>query len=606
MKIKSIIYFFLFIFLFHIDNVFSQTWGAVGAGATDGPGTPGSGSGGGDVVTGCVVGTDVYFGGWFATIGGVSASRIAKYNGTTFTALGTGISTGSAVFAIAQYGGNIYAGGYFTAAGGVAASNIAMWNPGTSTWSALGTGTSGAGGCGSAPGCVRALCVYGGELYATGDFTSAGGVANTAGIAKWNGAAWSAVSTGLTKGACNTYPTYGRALYVWGANLYVGGDFTGAGGVANTQQIAKWDGTNFTSIANTGTASGGGAIIGPVYAITAYNGKLVLCGTFSRANGQAIYRIAQWDGAAPAAGWSKVGSTNPTFCANTDGSLYCMAVYNGWLLVGGSLVSVNTGGGCGAVLPITNYVARYNSVSDLWYDTGSSPALNNVVYSLTSYSGLLYAGGLFGTLTYTPIQPEHITSINISVLPIELLSFSGSCEKENVILNWSTASEINNNYFTIERSSDGTNFEPIETVQGAGNSSTIRSYEFTDSPPDGGGQEGALYYRLKQTDYNGKYEYFGPISVTCSSNDEWNLILQNIPVQDELLATLLLPEDAKIKIEIMDLQGKIILLPFGKEGKEFSKGSNLLQVDTKNISCGVYFLKVYSNENQLVKKIVKL
>ena len=126
----------------------------------------------------------------FTTAGGVAANHIAKWNGSAWSALGSGMGGDRCqlVYALAVDGaGNLYAGGYFTTAGGVAANHIAKWNG--SAWSALGSGMS--------DGAVAALAVDGaGNLYAGGYFTTAGGVAANR-IAKWNGSAWSALGSGM-------------------------------------------------------------------------------------------------------------------------------------------------------------------------------------------------------------------------------------------------------------------------------------------------------------------------------------------------------------------------------------------------------------------------
>jgi len=117
----------------------------------------------------------------------------------------------NSVYSLAVFGGELYAGGNFTTAGGNAANYIAKWN-GTS-WSAVGVGMSDP---------VSALAVYNGELYVAGWYGT---------ISKWNGASWSAVGTG-----CNSDIT---ALAVYGVSLYAGGWFTTAGG-NSANHIAKW------------------------------------------------------------------------------------------------------------------------------------------------------------------------------------------------------------------------------------------------------------------------------------------------------------------------------------------------------------------------------
>jgi len=118
------------------------------------------------------------------------------------------------VEALAVSGSDLYAGGYFTNAGGVLANGIAKWNG--SSWSARGTGMSG----GDYPG-VYALAVSGSEVYAGGNFGTAGGTAARC-IAKWDGSSWSALGSGMNDGV--------MALAVSGSDLYAGGWFTMAGG----------------------------------------------------------------------------------------------------------------------------------------------------------------------------------------------------------------------------------------------------------------------------------------------------------------------------------------------------------------------------------------
>lgn len=105
-----------------------------------------------------------------------------------------------------------------------------------------------------------------------------------------------------------------------------------------------------------------------------------------------------------------------------------------------------------------------------------------------------------------------------SWLPVELLSFSAYCNSGVVTANWTTAAEVNNDYFTLERSVDGILFISAGTLPGAGNASTIQRYEFVDYEiPSLSSSPSLLYYRLKQTDYDGKYEYFRTVSVRCNS-----------------------------------------------------------------------------------------
>src|SRR5439155_1391075 len=153
----------------------------------------------------------------FTMAGGISAINIAKWNGSSWSALGSGLD--SYVLALAVSGSDVYAGGYFTTAGGKAAYSIAKWNG--NSWSALGSGMDSS---------VYALAVSGSDLYAGGVFTTAGAIAAT-NVAKWRGSSWSALGSGVERrrGESGDLPVV--ALAVFGSDVYAGGWFTRAGGI---------------------------------------------------------------------------------------------------------------------------------------------------------------------------------------------------------------------------------------------------------------------------------------------------------------------------------------------------------------------------------------
>ncbi len=164
---------------------------------------------------------------------------------------------------------------------------------------------------------------------------------------------------------------------------------------------------------------------------------------------------------------------------------------------------------------------------------------------------------------------------------------------------WQTASEFNSDYFTIERSADGKNWKNIGKVTAAGNSSGTRRYAFTDELPPSASPS-THYYRLKQTDYDGRFEYFGPVSVSLSPADNWSLIFEN-PAAEQLKGSLTCTEDADITVQIIDLQGRIVKT----EQLSTVKGSNFLQVDINGMDQGLYFIKVFHHQKALVSKFVK-
>jgi hypothetical protein len=184
---------------------------------------------------------NVFFGGDFTAANGVAASRIASWNGTTFTALGTGLNNRVGAIVVKQ-DGTLYAGGRFTTAGGSSANYVASWDG--STWSALGTGMNNY---------VHALALdTAGNLFAGGEFTTAGG--NTANrIAKWNGAEWTAIGSGVSD-VC-------RAIEILdNGDVYFGGDFSAEGYLVRLRDDV---------LSEIDTEVGG-----DIYALTSYNNVL--------------------------------------------------------------------------------------------------------------------------------------------------------------------------------------------------------------------------------------------------------------------------------------------------------------------------------------------
>jgi len=236
-----------------------------------------------------VSGSDLYVGGYFGVAGEILASSIAKWNGSSWSALGSGVS-GSAdpryggvglVYALAVSGSNVFAGGDFSSADGVAANNIARWNG--SSWSALGSGVRSVYNSG---GVVHALAVAGEDLYAGGRFTNAGGIfAN--GVAKWNGSSWSAVGSGIGSPRYGDYGPEVYALAVAGKDLYVGGRFTNAGSIL-ANGIAKWNGSSWSAL--------GSGVNDAVFALAVSGGELYAGGEFTTAGGVLANNIAKWNG----------------------------------------------------------------------------------------------------------------------------------------------------------------------------------------------------------------------------------------------------------------------------------------------------------------------
>lgn len=336
----------------------AQTWSAVSSGTYSGT-----------IVSALeTYGTDLYAGGFFTTIGGLTSNGIARWNGTSWSSVGSGVTGASSqVQCLAVYGGELYAGGSFYTMNGITAHYIAKYN-GTS-WSVVGSSTS-------LDGMVSALAVYNGDLYAGGNFLTVGGVASK-GVAKWNGTTWSTVGTGVAGGSALIY-----SLAVYNFELYAGGNFLSCNGVTATN-ITKWNGTIWSSV-STGMAGPGGASGGTVRALEVYNTNLYAGGGFYLAGGMAAYYVAKWNGT----GWSSVGTTGVN--GTTPVFVYALAVSNSNLYVGGCFTTAD---GSSA-----NYIAQWNDLNWSSLGTGMDNGVNPTkVFALADYGSELYAGGDFTT-----------------------------------------------------------------------------------------------------------------------------------------------------------------------------------------------------------------
>lgn len=175
------------------------------------------------------------------------------------------------------------------------------------------------------------------------------------------------------------------------------------------------------------------------------------------------------------------------------------------------------------------------------------------------------------------------------VLPIELLHFDAErVADKSVQINWSTASEENNDYFTIERSEDGVVFEAIGKVQGAENSINRINYQFTDENSPG---NKISYYRLKQTDKDGMSKTFTIDAVPCMTGDkkELELLVAQNPIENnELVYDMNLPNDATVNVQIIDQLGNVA----DNQNYYYSRGANRYSLDASELKTGVYILNV--------------
>ncbi len=168
-------------------------------------------------------------------------------------------------------------------------------------------------------------------------------------------------------------------------------------------------------------------------------------------------------------------------------------------------------------------------------------------------------------------------------VPVELTSLSANIVNNNVQLNWQTATETNNRGFEVERSSDNNSFTKVGFVPGRGTTTEKSSYSYIDKDAS----DGKLYYRLKQVDFNGAFEYSGIVEVNYTIPVEFNLS-QNYPnpFNPSTKIKFSLAADSKVSIKVYNLLGQQIAVLLSGE---YEAGRHEINFDAASMSSGIYF-----------------
>jgi hypothetical protein len=239
--------------------------------------------------------------------------------------------------------------------------------------------------------------------------------------------------------------------------------------------------------------------------------------------------------------------------------------------------------GCGSSYPYLdngtpagNYARITGHSADGGFNSGDLGPFYNWVISTGSSCGRLPVIATVGTC---------------SGLPVELFSFYSEDKNGDVALLWATASETNNDYFEIQRSSDGAGFSKIGKVEGNGNSNSIINYEFTDEYPD----FGTSYYRIKQVDFDGSTVFSEVITVT--RHDRTSLNVAPNPFNNETVINVYSPHQEKLSLKIFDLSGREVYSGTYSTNENISAGSGL--------PCGVYIIQVLAGDRIYHSRMVK-
>ncbi|NVO04127.1 MAG: T9SS type A sorting domain-containing protein, partial [Bacteroidetes bacterium] len=296
--------------------------------------------------------------------------------------------------------------------------------------------------------------------------------------------------------------------------------------------------------------------------------------------------------------------TGEYFFANSNGlyphsskvaSLVALSFCDYWILdrtLGTSNVNVSlswNNNNCGGVASLTNIgVARWSSLLSQWQDHGNGGT-----------TGTTSNGTVTTSAAVTSFSPFALSS-HLGPLPIELLSFNAKLNSHNTVdLNWSTASETNNDFFTVEKTIDGNEFYEVGKIDGAGNSNSILNYSTLDETPF----EGLSYYRLKQTDFDGKFSYSELAPIILNSSNEFTFNIFPNPFNGTDINLEITGKIGQIiKISFTDILGREII---SKSQILDNNGNNILKfVPEIQLEAGVYFVNVYSDEIRISKPLL--
>ncbi|MGV3504076.1 MAG: T9SS type A sorting domain-containing protein [Adhaeribacter sp.] len=260
-------------------------------------------------------------------------------------------------------------------------------------------------------------------------------------------------------------------------------------------------------------------------------------------------------------------------------------------LDGGSDVTLKLFWSAAEVLP--NYKNQENQISHcdngVWNKTLPKAAIPSL--------GSMYANSMSGITTFSPFisNTPDARLVDLTTLPVRLLSFTATRLQQQIRLSWSTAMEQNNNYFAVEVSTDGRNFRQTGQVKGAGNSQQVRAYSFLYRPAS----TGLSYFRLRQTDLDGQVTYSAIVAVDGQPAPA--AFLQVFPNPGAGLYQLGFPEgEEPPQIQVSDLSGKQVL-PW----QPLPAGRGPASLDLRSQPPGIYLLTVVRGDARQAFRLVK-
>ncbi len=314
----------------------------------------------------------------------------------------------------------------------------------------------------------------------------------------------------------------------------------------------------------------------------------------------------------------RIAPSDPTavHIRNADNASFTLQILNGTAdirldnyqnILNGESITISNADGGNILITQTNSNGSANITVDGTTIAGSLPASTSTTSSAVVRGTGTKAGNRFSaTLSAVKEFTWHYDNVtgnsftegfrlffsNVS-LPVELINFNAIPTENNTVkLDWQTASELNNDFFTLERSADGIDWEEVTKIEGAGNSSSLLEY----STIDNNSNTGTTHYRLKQTDFDGKFEYSKVKSVNMDNFVNSQITIYPNPVSDQI--TILGHSTELEEVIIINVLGQDVTMSTRIIGKSDSKAI----VDMSSLDSGSYFIKTKTG----TKKVYKL
>lgn len=410
------------------------------------------------------------------------------------------------------------------------------------------------------------------NLYAAGAFSISTG---SPGVVKWDGKKWNELGSGA-----NSLNVYGNRKqgYISSMvsdsidNIYAAGNFTNSMG---KYYVAKWDGKNWSEL---GSGSNSLNLNGTIRSMTIdKNGNIYVAGSFTNSKGK--YYVAKWNNTT----WIELGDSTNSLNANSH--IFCLNVDNkGNLYCGGGFTNSNG----------KYYVAKWDGNN--WSELGVGNNLLNANGLIRCIAideiGNLYCGGLFkNTDGY-----QYVAKYANTTLPMTILNFTSSQDKNSIKLIWQSTNEVNASHFYLQRSVDGISFTNIDKIMTKGNG----SYNTKDYLSSFSESIKKVYYRLQIVDKDGGFIYSKIIAVDVNPQ-LYDFNLYPNPVNGTLLVQLISIKSKRITLQVIDMQGKV----FQHQTLEINGEKSFVRINTSELPKGTYVILINNSDLQERKQFVK-